>query len=315
MLQQRARRDHDAASSQAPLGRWSGRAPAVPPWRRRRRTDVLPPHRRGGRAARGAGMRARSNGAGRARLSRPDLGYGTRAPRRCCARHATTCTLPATRSHSPACSARSPLRPTRRARGGREPSPESGSRRGRAARPGRAAPARRRPHAFLRTLPDGRRVEVEHFDTVRPDAVLEVERLDLMIEIDDRLPLGADAAKLERYDHFVSGWSLHTSRYGVRGRLPRVIVVCRDGARARESARTADSILGACRAYPGEYPFDCAPTPGARRFSSPPSATRTKGSDAPTGWRGCRRRYASPPPRAIPQQRRPRRSHALAGES
>jgi hypothetical protein len=112
------------------------------------------------------------------------------------------------------------------------------------------------PHAFLRTLPDGRRVEVEHFDTVRPDAILELEQLELMIEIDDRLPLGADAAKLERYDHFLSGWSLHTSRYGARGHMPRVIIVCRDAARAREYARAADAVLGACRAYPGEYPFD-----------------------------------------------------------
>ena len=112
------------------------------------------------------------------------------------------------------------------------------------------------PHAFLRTLADGRRVEVEHFDTIRPDAILELEQLDLMIVIDDRVPLGADAAKLERYDHFLSGWSLHTSRYGARGHTPRVIIVCRDGTRARECARAADAVLGACRAYPGEYPFD-----------------------------------------------------------
>ena len=35
-----------------------------------------------------------------------------------------------------------------------------------------------------------------------------------------------------------------------------MIVVCRDAARARECARAADTVLGACRAYPGEYPFD-----------------------------------------------------------
>ena len=50
---------------------------------------------------------------------------------------------------------------------------------------------------------------------------------------------------------------MHTSRYGRRlEAVPVVVFVCRDRARARECARRADSVLRACRAYAGEYPFD-----------------------------------------------------------
>jgi hypothetical protein len=62
---------------------------------------------------------------------------------------------------------------------------------------------------------------------------------------------------LERYDHFLSGWSVHTARYDGRlGVVPVAVLVCRDRAHARERARMADEILTACRAYPGEYPSD-----------------------------------------------------------
>ncbi len=37
---------------------------------------------------------------------------------------------------------------------------------------------------------------------------------------------------------------------------PLVVFVCRDRARARECARSADRVLTACRAYAGEYPAD-----------------------------------------------------------
>ena len=81
--------------------------------------------------------------------------------------------------------------------------------------------------------------------------------IDLLVELDDRLPAGAAAGKLERYDHFLSGWSVHTHRYGPRARaMPVVVFVCRDRARARECARRADTVLSACRAYAGEYPAD-----------------------------------------------------------
>jgi Replication-relaxation len=121
-------------------------------------------------------------------------------------------------------------------------------------------PGGRAPHDFLRTDASGERREVEHFDTLRPDAIVELRAggaADLIIELDDRIPRGQAAAKLERYDHFLAGWSAHTRRYGGRSAVaPRVVFVCRSRARARECARAADSVLNACRAYAGEYPFD-----------------------------------------------------------
>ena len=64
-------------------------------------------------------------------------------------------------------------------------------------------------------------------------------------------------AKLERYDHFLAGWSAHTRRYGQRREAELlVVVVCRDRRRARDCARRADLAMRACRAYAGEYPFD-----------------------------------------------------------
>jgi hypothetical protein len=90
-----------------------------------------------------------------------------------------------------------------------------------------------------------------------PGAVAEVGALDLLVELDDRLPAGRGAGKLERYDHLLAGWSVHTARYGRRlGAPPAVVFVCRDRARARECARGADAVLTACRAYAGEYPAD-----------------------------------------------------------
>ena len=124
-------------------------------------------------------------------------------------------------------------------------------------------PGGRVPHDFLcgrgRSEQERleRRPEVEQFETVRPDALVRVAGADVLIELDDRVPSGANAAKLERYDHFLTGWSLHTRRYGERGEaFPEVVFVCRDRARARECARAADHVLCAARAYAGEYPFD-----------------------------------------------------------
>jgi hypothetical protein len=120
-------------------------------------------------------------------------------------------------------------------------------------------PGGRVPHDFLRTSGPGR-VETERFDTLRPDATVSMRRagrklLDLMVERDDRLAAPAWVSKLERYDHFLAGWSTHTSRYGPRGAAQAIVVfVCRDRARARECARRADSLLVACRAYAGDYP-------------------------------------------------------------
>src|SRR5207245_1840179 len=84
-----------------------------------------------------------------------------------------------------------------------------------------------------------RRSEVDRFDTLRPQLVIEVgaanatageradERagavqeqgastvgrwapgstIDLLVEFDDRLPTARAAGKLERYEHFLAGWS------------------------------------------------------------------------------------------------------------
>jgi hypothetical protein len=128
-------------------------------------------------------------------------------------------------------------------------------------------PGGRAAHDFLRTIATGERVEVERFETVRPDATVELPcelglrhptaTIDVLVELDDRMPVGRAAGKLERYDHFLAGWSVHTARYGRRMEaMPVVVFVCRDRARARECARRADGLLRACRAYAGEYPFD-----------------------------------------------------------
>jgi hypothetical protein len=127
-------------------------------------------------------------------------------------------------------------------------------------------PGGRVPHDFLRTDGSGERLEAERFETLRPDVIVELSAaggarptpaVDVIVELDDRLPVGRAAAKLERYDHFLAGWSAHTRRYGSRREaLPLVVFVCRDRARARACALAADATLRACRAYAGEYPFD-----------------------------------------------------------
>ncbi|HEV3095458.1 MAG TPA: replication-relaxation family protein [Solirubrobacteraceae bacterium] len=116
-------------------------------------------------------------------------------------------------------------------------------------------PGGRTPHDFLRTVEEGRRVEVERLQSVRPDVTLvDGDRRELLIELDDRLPVGVQAAnKLERYDHFLSGWSAQMRRYASIP-APLVVFVCRDRPRARECARAADRVLTAARAYAGEYP-------------------------------------------------------------
>jgi hypothetical protein len=140
-------------------------------------------------------------------------------------------------------------------------------------------------HEFLCTDGSGERGEVERFETVRPGLTVEIPAgagngddgfgdtptdgrggsltrplarcLDVMVELDDRLPHGRAAAKLERYDHLIAGWSEHVNRYGRRQQaLAMVMFVCRDRTRARECAKRADAVLLACRAYAGEYPFD-----------------------------------------------------------
>jgi hypothetical protein len=131
------------------------------------------------------------------------------------------------------------------------------------------------PHDFLRAGSDGRSFEVERFESIRPHAIVElaahgrarsdgVERpdsdgraLDVIVESDDRLPSDRGVAKLERYDHFLAGWSAHSRRYGQVGEAdPLLVFICRNRRRAHESAQAADAALRACQAYAGEYPFD-----------------------------------------------------------
>lgn len=118
-------------------------------------------------------------------------------------------------------------------------------------------PGGRTPHDFLRTDSAGARIEVERFETVRPDASIEAAGVEMLVELDDRLPSGGGAAKLERYDHLLAGWSLAAPRFARRGApRPLVVFLCRDRRRARECARRADHVLSACRAYAGEHPHD-----------------------------------------------------------
>ncbi|HEX3433504.1 MAG TPA: replication-relaxation family protein [Solirubrobacteraceae bacterium] len=135
-------------------------------------------------------------------------------------------------------------------------------------------PGGRVPHEFLRTDATGAALEIERFETLRPHAIVELKpsrdepagerageaeprAIDLLIECDDRLRTQRGTAKLQRYDHFLCGWSAHTRRYGQRCEAePMVVFVCRDRSRARRCAEHADAVLLACRAYAGEYPFD-----------------------------------------------------------
>ncbi len=55
----------------------------------------------------------------------------------------------------------------------------------------------------------------------------------------------------------LSGWGAQTRRYGRElGRLPLVVFLCRDMARARDCVRCVDTVLVACQAYAGEYPSE-----------------------------------------------------------
>jgi hypothetical protein len=123
-------------------------------------------------------------------------------------------------------------------------------------------PGGRVPHDFVRADGSGEPAELDQFETLRPDAVLQIAgdagpAIDVFVERDDRHASARWAAKLERYDHFLTGWSVHTKRYGQRFQaVATVVFVCRDRSRARECARRADRWLRACRAYAGEYPFD-----------------------------------------------------------
>lgn len=115
-------------------------------------------------------------------------------------------------------------------------------------------------HDLRRTVGPGRRVELDRFRTLRPDAGVSLPRadapsLDVLVELDDRCQNDGWVAKLERYEHFLVGWSTKLTRYAPDGPARALVVfVCRDAARARACAARADDLLQACRAYPGEPP-------------------------------------------------------------
>ncbi len=113
-------------------------------------------------------------------------------------------------------------------------------------------PGGRVPHDFLKGG-----AEADRFETLRPDATVCMrlpggQQVDVLIERDDRAGRPSWIAKLERWDHFLAGWSLHTARY--RGEVrPLVVFICRDGSAARDCALGADRVVRACRAYAGDY--------------------------------------------------------------
>lgn len=123
-------------------------------------------------------------------------------------------------------------------------------------------PAGRVPHDLLRTLRSGQRVEADRFQTLRPDMSVLIEpapgrrALDVLVELDDRHRSEGWVAKLERYEHFLVGWSLTLPRYGPDAPAEAIAVfVCRDAQHARQCARRADSLLLGCRAYAGQSPL------------------------------------------------------------
>lgn len=120
-------------------------------------------------------------------------------------------------------------------------------------------PGGRVAHDFLRADAEGRTMEVDRFETLRPALRLqarssEATRMDLLVELDDRCGTSSWSAKVRRYDHFVTGWALHLRRHGTEGVGAGVVFVCRDRSRARDCAREADRLLLASRAYAGERP-------------------------------------------------------------
>ena len=189
-------------------------------------------------------------------------------------------------------------------------------------------PGGRAPHDFLRTDAAGARAEVERFETVRPDASVDVparaieracagERgparmrvggggagegvegggamgVCLLIERDDRLPVGGAAAKLQRYDHLLAGWSVCLPRFSGRGagRVGRVAPIFWSCS----SAATAPARVSA----PG-WPTTCCALAAPTRANIPasgntqvvpascssPSATSTRGCCTPTAFPVC----------------------------
>jgi hypothetical protein len=123
-------------------------------------------------------------------------------------------------------------------------------------------PGGRTPHGFLRTDLHRRRVKVERFRAVEPDATIEVRlqqgarrwHTDLFVELDRTFKPSKNIDKFERYDHMLAGWYLHKDRYAkYLPDPPLVVFICRDQSNAKEFCRAADPVVTAALAYGGEY--------------------------------------------------------------
>src|SRR4051812_864500 len=135
-------------------------------------------------------------------------------------------------------------------------------------------PGGRTPHGFLRTDLHRRRVEVERFRAVEPDATIEVRLLfgerrwhtDVFVELDRTFKPSKNVDKFERYDHMLSGWYRHKDRYAkYLPDPPLVVFICRDQSNAKEFCRAADPVVTAALAYGGEYPAEW-PYPARERM-------------------------------------------------
>jgi Replication-relaxation len=135
-------------------------------------------------------------------------------------------------------------------------------------------PGGRTPHGFLRTDRGRRRVPVEQFAAIEPDATLELRRrdrehidvFDVFVELDRTFKPAKNIDKFERYDHMISGWCRLKDRYSKHCTSPPLVVfVCRDQANAKEFCRAADPVVSAAHAYGGEYPSEWA-YPGRERL-------------------------------------------------
>lgn len=135
-------------------------------------------------------------------------------------------------------------------------------------------PGGRTPHGFLRTDLHRRRVDVERFRAIEPDATLELRtqdrerrwHTDLFVELDRTFKPSKNIDKFERYDHMLAGWSLHKDRYTkYLPDPPLVVFICRDQSNAKEFCRAADPVVTAAHAYGGELPSEW-PYPARERM-------------------------------------------------
>ena len=106
--------------------------------------------------------------------------------------------------------------------------------------------------------------------------------LESELELDRTFKPSKNIDKFERYDHMLTGWSLHKDRYTkYLPDPPLVVFICRDQANAKEFCRAADPVVTAAQAYGGEYPAEWDPR-RASACSSSPSATRTRDASPDT---------------------------------